>query len=88
MGNKRQVVHCLSEEWEPAVMDAGLIAAAQRVEHYEMAGFGCVRTFARLLGHDKAADLLQETLDEEADADKKLAELAETAINVETMEGA
>ena len=78
----------MSEEAEPAVMDAGLIAAAQRVEHYEMAGYGCVRTFARLLGHDKAADLLQETLDEEADADKKLTELAESVINVEAMEGA
>ena len=77
----------MSEEAEPAVMDAGLIAAAQRVEHYEMAGYGCVRTFARLLGFDKAADLLQETLDEEADADKALTELAETVINVEAMEG-
>jgi ferritin-like metal-binding protein YciE len=76
----------MSEDAEPTVMDAGLIAAAQRVEHYEMAGYGCVRTFARLLGYDKAADLLQETLDEEADADKKLTDLAESVINVEAME--
>ncbi len=59
-------------------MDAALIAAAQRVEHYEMAGYGCVRTFARLLGDEKAANLLQETLDEEGAADKKLNKLAET----------
>lgn len=71
------------EEAEPPVLDAALIAAAQRVEHYEMAGYGCVRTFARLLGYDDAADLLQETLDEEGAADKKLTELAETIINVE-----
>ncbi len=78
----------MSEDAEPAVTDAALIAAAQRVEHYEMAGYGCVRTFARLLGYDKAADLLQETLDEEGEADKKLTELAETVINVEAMDGA
>jgi ferritin-like metal-binding protein YciE len=71
------------DEAQPPVLDAALIAAAQRVEHYEMAGYGCVRTFARLLGHEEAAELLQETLDEEAAADKKLTELAETIINVE-----
>jgi ferritin-like metal-binding protein YciE len=73
----------MSEDADPSVMDAGLIAAAQRVEHYEMAGYGCVRTFARLLGYDEMADLLQETLDEEGEADKKLTELAETVINVQ-----
>jgi ferritin-like metal-binding protein YciE len=78
----------MSEEAEPSVMDAALIAAAQRVEHYEMAGYGCVRTFARLLGYEKAADLLQETLEEEGEVDKKLTELAESVINVEAMEGA
>jgi ferritin-like metal-binding protein YciE len=71
------------DEAQPPVLDAALIAAAQRVEHYEMAGYGCARTFARLLGYEAAADLLQETLDEEAAADKKLTELAETLINVE-----
>ena len=55
----------LSENAEPEVMDAGLVAAAQRVEHYEMAGYGCVRTYAELLGEKKAAQLLQKTLDEE-----------------------
>jgi len=77
----------MAEEMAPAVMDAALIAAAQRVEHYEMAGYGCVRTFARLLGYEDAADLLQKTLDEEGAADKKLTELAETVINVEADSG-
>jgi ferritin-like metal-binding protein YciE len=68
----------MDENAEPSVMDAALIAAAQRVEHYEMAGYGSVRTFAHLLGEDQAAKLLQETLDEEGAADKKLTKLAET----------
>jgi ferritin-like metal-binding protein YciE len=67
---------------EDAVKDAALIAAAQRVEHYEMAGYGTVRTYAQLLGFEEAANLLQETLDEEAGADEKLGELAKN-INVE-----
>jgi ferritin-like metal-binding protein YciE len=71
---------------DPSVLDAGLIAAAQRVEHYEMAGYGCVRTFAKLLGEDKVANLLQATLDEEGEADQKLTELAETVINIEALE--
>jgi ferritin-like metal-binding protein YciE len=75
----------MSEDADPAVMDAALIAAAQRVEHYEMAGYGCVRTFARLMGYADAAELLQETLEEEADADKTLTELAESVINAEAM---
>jgi ferritin-like metal-binding protein YciE len=62
---------------DPTVKDAALIAAAQRVEHYEMAGYGTVRTYANELGLDEAADLLQDTLDEEGDADKKLTKLAE-----------
>src|SRR5207253_4848194 len=61
----------MDEDIEPAVMDAALIAAAQKVEHYEIAGYGCARTFAHLLGEEKAAELLQETLDEEGEADKK-----------------
>lgn len=76
----------MAEDADPSVMDAALICAAQRVEHYEMAGYGCVRTFARLLGFDNAADLLQETLDEEGTADKKLTDLAESVINVEAVE--
>src|SRR3954462_8920186 len=54
----------IDEDANPDVKDAALIAAAQRVEHYEMAGYGCVRTFANLLGYEAAAKLLQETLDE------------------------
>ena len=76
----------MEEDAPPAVLDAALISAAQKVEHYEMAGYGCVRTYARLLGYDDAAELLQETLDEEGEADHKLTELAETVINVEAEE--
>ncbi len=69
------------EKANSAVLDAGLIAAAQRVEHYEMAGYGSVRTFAQLLGEDEAVTLLQQTLDEEGETDKKLTSLAESVIN-------
>ena len=68
---------------DPAAIDAGLIAAAQRVEHYEIAGYGCVRTYAKQLGDQQAAQLLQQTLDEEGTTDKKLTELAEQVINLE-----
>jgi ferritin-like metal-binding protein YciE len=71
----------IAEDAEPEVKDAALIAAAQRVEHYEMAGYGCVRTYAKLLGNDDAVRLLQQTLDEEAETDKTLTKLAEK-INV------
>lgn len=71
----------MEEDASPEVMDAGLIAAAQRVEHYEIAGYGCARTYARMLGDQEAARLLQETLDEEGAADKKLTDLAERSIN-------
>jgi ferritin-like metal-binding protein YciE len=66
---------------QPDVKDAALIAAAQRVEHYEIAGYGCARTFAQRLGRRDAAQILQQTLDEEAATDKKLTSLAEQAIN-------
>lgn len=62
--------------------DASLVSAAQRVEHYEIAAYGCLRTYARLLGHEDQARLLQQNLDEEAKADKKLTKLAESSINV------
>ena len=71
----------LSADGDPKVKDAAIIAAAQRVEHYEMAGYGCARTFANQLGHESVADLLQETLDEEAAADEKLTKIAETLVN-------
>lgn len=66
-------------------LDAGLISAAQRVEHYEIAGYGCVDTYARLLGDEQAASLLQQTLNEEKDTDQKLTQLAGD-INVEANE--
>lgn len=66
---------------EPEVLDAGLIGAAQKVEHYEMAGYGTARNFARLLGFDDHAELLQETLDEEGATDQKLTDLADGMIN-------
>jgi len=71
----------MKEDAEPEVMDAGMISAAQRVEHYEIAAYGTVRTYAELLGLKKAAKLLQETLDEEKATDQKLSGLAQ-AINV------
>jgi len=73
----------ISEDAEDSVRDAGLIGAAQRVEHYEIAGYGTARALASLLGYDEAVDLLTETLDEEKATDEKLTELAESAINVE-----
>jgi len=71
----------ISAKGDPNVKDAALIAAAQRVEHYEMAGYGSARTFAQRLGHTQVASLLQQTLDEEGACDKKLTSLAESAIN-------
>jgi len=71
----------IKEDAEPEVRDAGLIAAAQKVEHYEMAGYGTVRAYAQLLGEKEAAQLLQQTLDEEGETDKKLTALAESKIN-------
>jgi ferritin-like metal-binding protein YciE len=65
------------------VIDAGLIAAAQRVEHYEIAGYGTVRTLAQRLGFEDQARLLQQTLDQEGAADKKLTQIAESRVNVE-----
>lgn len=72
----------IEEDATPQAKDAMLIAAAQRVEHYEIAGYGCVKTYARLLGYEDAAKLLEETLDEEVATDEKLTEAAES-INVE-----
>ena len=73
----------IKEKPEPEVLDAGLISKAQHVEHYEMAGYGTVRTYAQLLGADRQAQLLQQTLDEEGEADKLLTRLAENSINLE-----
>jgi ferritin-like metal-binding protein YciE len=98
-GEKCEAMEGLIEEGEeiihasgdPVVKDAALIAAAQRVEHYEMAGYGSVRTYANELGFNDAKSLLQETLDEEGAADKKLTSIAEggflsQGINQEAMQ--
>jgi ferritin-like metal-binding protein YciE len=95
-GNKCEGMRGIIEEAEelmdqdasPAVRDAGLIASAQRVEHYEIACYGTVRSFARTLGHEEAAQLLQQTLNEEVAADKKLTELAEARVNTQAAEAA
>lgn len=73
----------IKEKPDASVLDAGLISAAQRVEHYEMAGYGSVRTYAQTLGEKDAAQLLQQTLEEEGMTDKKLTQLAETLINAQ-----
>ncbi|HYD52998.1 MAG TPA: ferritin-like domain-containing protein [Gemmatimonadaceae bacterium] len=73
----------IKEKPQPDVLDAGLIGKAQHVEHYEIAGYGTVRTYARLLGREQDAQLLQQTLDEEGETDKLLTALAENSINIE-----
>lgn len=72
----------LGAEGDPNVIDAALIAAAQRVEHYEIAGYGTARAFAQQLGLAYAAELLHDSLDEEVGADKKLTTIAEQSVNV------
>ena len=76
----------ISEKPDPDVLDAGLIAAAQHVEHYEMAGYGCARTYAKILGYQDQASLLQQTLNEEGQTDKLLTTLAVGAINIDAVE--
>src|ERR1700688_2967588 len=66
----------IGEAPPPEELDAGLISAAQRVEHYEIAGYGCVSTYAKILGEDQAVSLLRQTLEEEKETDKKLTQLA------------
>ena len=77
----------MKEELAPDVLDAALISAAQKVEHYEMAAYGAARTYAHMLGHKEAAALLQRTLDEEGETNKKLTALAESHINAEATNG-
>jgi ferritin-like metal-binding protein YciE len=76
----------LQEDMDEDALDAGLIGAAQKVEHYEIAAYGTARTHAQVLGHAKIAQLLQQTLDEEGATDKKLTALAEQLINVEALQ--
>ena len=78
----------LEEDAEPEVMDAGLIVGCQKVEHYEIAGYGSVVTFAKLLGDQESARLLAQTLNEEERTDKLLSQIAESSINVQAAQGA
>ena len=92
-GHKCKGMEGLLEEGEEAltdftdgdVLDAAIIASAQRVEHYEMAGYGTVRSMANMLGFTRQAELLEETLKEEGDADEKLSMLAERVVNIDAM---
>jgi ferritin-like metal-binding protein YciE len=76
------------QEFDEETLDAGMIGAAQKVEHYEIAGYGTARAHANMLGLKKVAKLLQQTLDEEARTDKKLSQLAESAVNIEALQEA
>ncbi|MGH9144744.1 MAG: ferritin-like domain-containing protein [Vicinamibacterales bacterium] len=78
----------MSEDFDDTTMDACLIASGQRAEHYEIAAYGTLVTWARAMGHDEAADLLDETLNEEKAADEKLTTLAESGINQEAADAA
>ena len=75
----------MEEDATPPIMDLALIGAAQKVEHYEIAGYGTARALAEIAGEDKIAETLQETLNEEGETDKKLTMLAETVVNVEAV---
>jgi ferritin-like metal-binding protein YciE len=75
----------LNEDGEESVIDAGIIVAAQKVEHYEIASYGSVRTFAQMLGKNRSAELLQTTLDEESEANELLNKLAEDIVNPEAL---
>ena len=83
MGIVEEGSELIKESDKGAALDAGIIAGAQRAEHYEMAAYGSLMAWARALGHDDVAELLSASLEEEKAADKKLTELAETVINVE-----
>src|SRR5437588_3787350 len=86
-GLVKEGAEVMKEKYEDEVMDAAIIGAAQRVEHYEIAGYGTVREFAELLGEDEHVPLLEQTLEEEKETDEKLTELAEQ-INVQAQEEA
>jgi ferritin-like metal-binding protein YciE len=75
----------LNEDGDDSVIDAGIIVAAQKVEHYEIAAYGSVRTFAHILGKDKSAEVLQTTLDEESETNEILNKLAENVVNPEAL---
>jgi ferritin-like metal-binding protein YciE len=86
-GLVKEGAETMKEDYEGNVMDAAIIGAAQRVEHYEIAGYGTVREFAELLGEDEHVSLLEQTLEEEKETDEKLTQLAEQ-INSQAQEEA
>ena len=85
-GILEEVDEMIDAHGDPAIKDAGLISAAQRVEHYEMAGYGCARTYAEMLDEKESAELLQETLGDERATDESLTELAERLIHAEQVQ--
>jgi ferritin-like metal-binding protein YciE len=85
-GLVKEGAETMSEGYEDALMDAAIIGAAQKVEHYEIAGYGTVRTFAELLGENEHVSLLEQTLEEEKETDQKLTQLAEE-INSQAAQG-
>ena len=84
-GLLRKAQDFIALDIDSSVLDSALIGTAQRIEHYAMAGYGCVRTYAHLLGEDQAADKLQQNLDEVVASDKELTRLAESIINSEAL---
>ena len=82
----KEVESLLEEDADDVIRDAALIAAAQRIEHYEISAYGSARTFADTLGYDDFAWMLTETLEDERESDQQLSSLAETAVNVEAAE--
>ena len=84
-GLVKEADETIKEFTDSDVLDAALIAGAQRIEHYEMAGYGCARTYAHMLGLGDQATLLQRTLDEEGDTDHKLTDLAERVVNIDAL---
>ncbi len=84
----KEAKEILEESDDPRVRDAAMICAAQKVEHYEIATYGCLRAYAKLMKQDEAAELIEETLQEEKNADGRLSELAEQWVNAFAMQGA
>ena len=87
MGIIEEATEMMSEDATPEVMDAAIIGSAQRMEHYELAGYGTLRTWSKLMGHKEVTELLQTTLNEEGETDKKLSKLASSLINVKANKG-
>jgi len=86
-GLVKEAEHVLGAGGDPSVRDAALIASAQRIKHYEMAGYGTARTFAEELGHQQIAQLMQQSLDDEQRADKQLTDLAMRRVNPNAVSG-